>query len=190
MTLPPVTLGEVRAHLNQVTGQADDEELWSAALTATELVESRCGPLRPRTVTGRVRPTSDGHSSGDWYGYGQVLVLPVRPVLSVDMLTDEVGQTIQLSTLQLDPGTGIVYSLAGLSSHWYTIGYTAGYDPVPRSLMSAVLVVAAQLWESQQGPASTNRFTGTADSSPAVSRGFAWPNRALQLIEPYQQLAV
>jgi hypothetical protein len=147
---PPVTLAEVRSHLNfdESDGHDFDEELWQTTLEATEICEAEFGPIRPRSQTSAVRVNTDG-----------TLLLPVRPVLSVQSVTDFYGAVINVAGLTLDP-TGTVWAVGGIGwSPQHTVVYTVGYDPIPTPLMKAVKLQAGLIWSSQRGPESSSRFS-------------------------------
>lgn len=176
MTQSPVSLAEFRSYVNaeESDGHADDESMWQCVLAATRMVEVKVGPIRPREQVSKV-------AAG-----GCALLLPVFPALSLTSVADSAGTTLDVSALYLDEDAGLVERAGGFGSpRRYTATYTVGRDPVPDDLMQAVLSVAQQLWDSQRGPGASNRFTGMGGDEQPVYRGFAWPNRALQLIEPY-----
>lgn len=179
MAQSPVTLEEFRAHLQLEPGEEpeDDGERWGKVLAATGLIEGKVGAIRPRSVTERCRESGGGIELGN------------GPVLSVASVVSVGGSTsYAVDDLDLDLDAGLIFRAGGygLPCGDYTVTYTIGRNPIPPELMEAVLVVAAQLWESQRGPGATNRFTGMGGDEQPIYRGFAWPNRAKQLIGPYR----
>lgn len=175
MTIPPVSLGELRAEINTpAANRADDEELWRSLLAATNTVESRCGAMEPHEVTSSVA-TTDGR-----------LLLPEWPVMSVATIDGVAVDPNRVSPGGLVWGTYCSYSSYVLPVR-RTVVYQVGRDPVPDALRQATLIIGAQLWESQRGPVGTApvQFTGVNAASMGPPRGFALPNRALELMEPY-----
>lgn len=149
MTLSPVALAEVRAHLNidEADGHSDDEELWDKTLAATGLVERQVGVIRPREVTSRVR------------GDTRSLRLPSWPVVSVTSITDASG-TVADATQWYAVRSDTIRPVFGCVpwSPFFDVVYTAGYDPIPDELLEAVRLQTGLLWASQRGPESVARF--------------------------------
>lgn len=180
MTQPPVTLQEFNDFLNvSDASAAGDEERWGRLVAAAELVEQRVGAMRPRQVTESFVRES-----------GCTLDLTYAPLMTVSTVTAG-GTELPTDHYYVDT-TGYV------SLRWprmctdYVVTYTVGRDPVPFALSEATLIVAEQLWQSQRGPTAARKFTssGTSDTGVSVARGFAWPNRALELIEVYEDLGI
>jgi hypothetical protein len=173
VTIPPVSLAEVRAQLNLASAQiADDEELWRKLLAATSRVEAEVGPMMPRTQVSVVRSSGRGN-----------IVLPVWPVLSVTEVRDSGDTVLGSGTYDVDLRGGRVL-IGSCVRQWWTVTYPVGRDPVPEDLWEATLVTAAHLWETQRGPILTAApMRGSGQAVPA--RGFALPNRAAELMELY-----
>jgi hypothetical protein len=176
VTRPPVGLDEFRDFLNvAATDTAGDEERWGKLRAATRIVETRVGAMEVRTVTSRV------------VGRGGCLILPLGPVISVTSVIDIVaGTTMTLQADALDAGAGIVslypYGMSSYRPRSFNVTYKIGRVPVGEHLREATMIVAEQLWQSQRTPMMIQpRPGGSAPAGP--SRAFAWPNRALQLIE-------
>jgi hypothetical protein len=182
MSLSPVTLDEFRDSLNltENDGHTSDEELWNAVLSAVDLVENECGPIRLREQTSRVRPA------------GCTLFLPVFPVVSVTTVTDSLLATVSEDRYEVNTDTGVIDGLSPLTSRWYEVTYTVGREPIPRALMDAVLILAKLEWGTQRGPKQVNRFTGIGDIEAAgnVSSGGLDKYRADSLMAPFRQLHV
>lgn len=193
MTTAPVSLPELKAHLNLTTGtSASDTELQLHLDAATEAIEKRIGPILQREVTERATVGRRG-----------VLVLSTLPVVSVTTVTEVVaGRSWDVTTLHADP-SGVV----GLVSRGYLppvgfdVTYTAGRaattDDVPARFKLAILIVAEQLWETQRGSGARPAMFGMAAEASSTSahdaqfvyRGFALPKRALELISGDEQIA-
>lgn len=182
MSTPPVSFGDFVAHLNMGDEAGDNtNELNLMLEAATDVVENEVGPLLPREVTSTVHARSGA------------LFLPSWPVLSVDTMTDPAGLPVDVDGVGL--GSGLVtLTNARLSSYGaYTVTYTAGWDPVPAALRLAVLIVAKHLWETQRpsGGSVPGRFGAEQFEVTQVSgKGFAIPNRAMELMAPYMQPSV
>lgn len=175
MTIPPVSLAEVRAQLNlSATQITDDEELWRKLLAATSRVEAEVGPMMPHAQVSRIRSSPRGN-----------LMLPVWPVLSVEEVRDPADLVVGAATYEVDLDAGHI-RLDTYFRQWWTVTYTVGRVPVPDDLMEATLVTAAHLWETQRGPIlSAAGFRG--GGSPAMpARGFGLPYRAVELMVPYR----
>lgn len=185
MVMPPVSLAELRAHTNfRGTETVDNDELLSKLDAATRHVEGKCGAMVPRTVTSTVRGANP-------------LLLPQWPVLSVATVTGHtslVDAGAALAVLDL-VGQSLYLDSAVVDSYYYrpryVVTYVAGRDPVPEDLREAVLVMAAHLWETQRGPvAAATPFSGGGASTGSAPAGFAVPNRAAELMEPYMSSAI
>lgn len=61
---------------------------------------------------------------------------------------------------------------------------------VPASLRLAVLIIAAHLWELQRTPGARTQLYGGSGVSTPLPRGYAIPNRAVELMAPYRTRAV
>ena len=169
---PPVSLQEFREFLNvATTDTAGDEERWGKLLAATRLVESRAGAMEVRSVTSRVT------------GY-DALILPLGPVISITSITNILaGTTVTLLADSVDVSAGVVtLPYGGNIKRAYSVVYKIGRVPVGEHLREATMVVGEQLWQSQRTPMMIQPRPGASTPS-GPSRAFAWPNRALQLIE-------
>lgn len=190
MATPPVDLPTLKAFLDlDVDDTSEDAELTAMLSAATEAVEARVGPMVSTAVT-------------DEKVYGRNGLVQLRtPVISVESMTWQ-GQPFDLTLLDVDLKAGIISNPYGYSlgvwwwSYPYVTGtgmpflvsYTLGRSPVPDSLKYATMLVAEQMWKTQRGGtnALAARFGGTAEP---VFQGFLWPNRAVELAAPYEQLA-
>ena len=174
---PPVILDEFRSYLNlEASDVAEDSERLDKLYAATELVESRCGAMTPREVTVRAAAA-----------FGVLVLKP--PVLEVISLSRG-GQRVAVEGFTANPASGVIELLGEPRGFVYEVKYVTGRDPVPQALREAVLAVAEQLWQSQRGPSVSARYRGpAAPDTTAAPRGFTWPRRALELIEPFEQLA-
>lgn len=181
MTQPPVTLAELNDFLNVTdSSAAGDEERWGRLLAATEMVEQRVGAMRIRAVTETVRARN---------GVLELTAWPILDVTSVEL--SEVPVT--LSTLDVDDVAGTICAETGPRlCGKYVVEFTVGRVDIPAALSEATLVVAEQLYQSQRGPSAALKYTPTGSESAPLNypRGFAWPSRALELIDPYDDLGI
>lgn len=194
---PPVTLDELKKHLNRPAGAADeDAELTLHLEAATEAIEQRVGPIVNREVTERARLSGD------------LLELNERPAVSLTTITNVVNGTptaitgLLLDELDVDLEAGLVNlgHVRGATS-LYEVTYTAGRGviaDIPARFKLAVLIVAEHLWQTQRGNGAPPRMfgvspeTSTSSSNAAdyIYRGFALPRRALELIANDQTTAI
>jgi hypothetical protein len=179
----PVTLEQLKRELNMsnpTESGDDDGELEIRLAAATRAVEAIVGPMVPRSVIST--RTARGGS----------IVLPVRPVISVESVNGLYGAaSYVVGDLDLgELGAGVVRLAYGLLPFGrYTVAYTVGRSEVGENLQLAVLIIAAHLWETQRGRSARARSLGDFDSgNPSqdailVLRGYAYPRRALELLQ-------
>lgn len=187
MALPNLTDLKRAAQIPAVS-TADDEELADALDSAVEMVAGIVGPLLPATVTEVHRNVNSAE-----------LVLRKTPVAALTSVSARYGSTLAaqpVGNYELDAETGIVHSLPG-SRFWgtYVVEYQAGREFLPASIRSAILIVAEHLIEAQHVPmqgeeAMPPGFSGGIDAVTPTGRGFALPNRAIELLRPYATVSV
>ncbi|MHC3392091.1 head-tail connector protein [Streptomyces lavendulocolor] len=177
---PPaiLSLADAKRHLKK-TGTDDDDEIRSWVESITAGIETLCGAVIVRTVTERydVRRTA-------------TIALRTTPVLSIISVTPVLtaGTAYVVDDLDVDEDTGIVQRLDGGSMTGpLRVTYTVGRRVVPAALTSAARIILQHLWRTRQGPARPQRGVDDYDvTEPAAGFGYAIPNRALQLMEPYR----
>jgi hypothetical protein len=177
---PPaiLSLADAKAHLNIVSSAHDDElRGWVEAVTAA--VETFTGPVVIRTVV-------EEHNT-----CGQTtLALRQTPVLSLTSLTSVLSGGTSYAVDGLDVSSwGTVRSLTGSPFHGVLRAtYVAGRQVVPAAISSAAKIILQHLWKTQQGPGRPQRGLDDFDvTEPMPGLGYAIPNRAVQLLEPYKQ---
>lgn len=176
-----LTAEETRAHLN-LPDASNDAELAGFIAAACQLVEKLVGPCRPVTKK--------------WMCQGESLILPVRPILSVERIVSVYGEVpLEYCYVDLELGTIDVYTLSGdwrtalLYGASYTWGqvevqYTAGRTELPAAIRLGALELCRHLWQfGQQG--LRPRFGGAQDEASYATVGFAIPNRVKELLAPY-----
>ena len=158
------TLGDVRAHLN-LSSTSNDGELTLMLDAAEDIVRDLIGGA-PDQVTERI--TASG-------GLG---ILSRRPAYDVEVEDGTVtGFTV-------NPHAGLVYDLPA----WHgpmSVTYTVGDGSVPSAVTLATVIIAGHLWETQRGTSPTALTLQGEDAGPSPLMGFAIPNRAKDLLEPF-----
>jgi uncharacterized phiE125 gp8 family phage protein len=185
VTVLPVA--DLKIHLNLPDrGTADDDELREVLDAAVEVVENLIGPLGVSTVTEIHRGVSS-----------DMLVLRRMPIGELTAVSARyatgVATPLDLVDFELDAATGILRVVTG-ARFWgtFVVEYTTGRAAMPAAVRLAILIVAAHLWETQRMPGQSRDSLpagfGGADGIPDAtlpSRGFAIPNRAQELLQPY-----
>ena len=161
------SLEDVKAHLD-ITSAANDDELLLMLDAASEMVRSIVGSFSPVAVTEQVAAT------------GGTALLRQRPAFDATVV-DYYGAT--LTGFTLNSAAGLIYGLPSAYGP-LTVTYTAGGSDVPASVTLATLIIAAHLWETQRGAAPVGPLAAE-DVALAPGIGFAIPNRARELLEPF-----
>lgn len=162
-----ITLEELKKHLNIPAAKTVDHvELELARGSAEEGVEFLVGPVIHATVTETVHPSRSG-----------VAVLAKCPVVSVTSVLSN-GVSV---THALNAEAGIISGLPWAGD--LVVTYTVGRTVLPDSIRLAALIIAAHLWDTQRGPATSPLQEEETTEVPGL--GYAVPNRALELLAPY-----
>lgn len=177
---PPtiLSLSDAKAHLHVVSTAHDDElRGWMEATTAA--VEYFTGPVVVRTVV-------------EDHDVGSVTALALRqpPVLSLTSVTPVLTGGTAYTVDELSASsTGIVRLLAGGQLYGpLRVTYSAGRRIVPASVTAAAKIILQHLWRTQQGPGRPQRGLDDFDvTEPIPGLGYAIPNRAVQMLDPYKQ---
>jgi hypothetical protein len=139
-----LTIEEARSQLNVTVGDADLERYVDSA---GEAVESRVGPVVPRTVPDVPAESAPPAVPG---GRGR-LILPHQHVVSVTSATQD-GVAVPTTGWTVDGG--IVTLPAGqYLSGVVRVVLVAGFDPIPVSLAEAAALRVQHSYETQRGPA-------------------------------------
>lgn len=169
-----VSLADVKKHLNK-TDAGDDEELRSFIEAATAVIEEhRAETVTRRTVVEDIRVR----------GPVMVVQLGTSPVQSLTSVATVDGSTTwDVDDLHVTPhGVVTVQSGAALSG---LVRFTlvAGYSVIPANYTLAAKIIVAHLWETQQQPGlGSNPYGADAQFLTPTGRGFAIPNRAVELL--------
>lgn len=171
-----LTIEEARSQLNVTVGDADLERYVDSA---TEAVESRVGPVVPRTVPVPAKVSSSAGLAG-----GGVLVLPHQHVVSITSATQNgvavsvAGWTVEHGIVTLPAGQ----YLSGVVS----VMLVAGFDPIPVSLQEAAALRVQHSYETQRGPAELP----LAEAAEGGGSAFLLLLRAKEKEDPYVPVMV
>lgn len=180
MVWPPLTvlgLADAKDHLN-ITGTDRDEELRRNIISATDAIENKTGPMTPKVFTQRLWCHRTSRGVADL----GVVVLPQRPVLSVDEIVSAAGRTVLVTDPDVFVAPGGVLRFPG-SAGQYDITWTAGRTSVPGDLYQALLELLRHLMQPQRGGASR----ANQQTAPVPGAAYAFPNRVTELIQPHLQ---
>jgi hypothetical protein len=168
------SLDELKAHLN-ITRTSNDDELLLMLDAATDMVRSMVGSFDAGAVTERVAAR------------GGTVVLSRRPPANVTV-ADSTGDSVTGFTV--NAAAGLVYDVAARTGP-LTVSYTVGDGQVPPSVALATLIIAAHLWQTQRGPASSGPLAAASsdDLTTVPGAGYAIPNRARELLQPFMSSA-
>lgn len=181
---PPalISLSDAKRHLNiPASSTADDDELRGWIEATAQVVEFFVGPVMRRTVVETHR-----------VGSVRSLALRQTPAVAVTSMNAVLtgGSVFTVADFDLDSETGIVQRLDGSTfTGPLRITYTAGRAVVPAAISHAARIILQHLWRTQRGSARGPALAGSDDYSvteQVPGLGYAVPNRALQLLEPYR----
>jgi hypothetical protein len=175
-----VSLASIKTQLaKKPTSTADDDELRGYLLSASENIETACGPCAVRSFTERV------------YGNNSyALFLTSTPVVSLTSFTPVDSWTPALAvadvTVNLNSG-----KVSRLFRGWpfigdYDVTYTAGRPVVPSSLRTACQIIVQHLWETRRGVVGVAQ--GGDETVTLPGWGYAIPNRAAELIGGFREM--
>jgi hypothetical protein len=171
-----VSLAAMKKHLgksDEDTGE--DDEIREFIEAATGVIEEHRGEAVIRRTV--VEEMNLRHPV-------MVVQLGTSPVQSVTSVTTVDGAiTWDVADLHVSPhGVVSVQSGAALSGLVRFV-VVAGYTVIPANYTLAAKIIVAHLWETQQQPGlGPNPFAGDAQFLTPTGRGFAIPNRAVELL--------
>lgn len=177
-----LSLTAAREHLT--TTPAEDAQLREWLETITEGVEGLCGAVVRRTVTETQYLPAHGTATV------ALRTVPVLELVSATPVLDA-GNPLDVAGLDLDGPNGIVQRIDGAwmygPTRWV---YVAGRAVTPASLTSAAKIIIKHLWRVKYGSSRAAPGIGGGDdfdvTQPVPGFGYAIPNRALQLMEPFR----
>ncbi len=174
-----LTVSDAAAQLN-ITSQNHDAELEGYVAAAVLVVERHTGLVpETRTITGELHNVPVP---------SDVLRLFHPPVQSLTAVTSADGSvTWDTAGLVADFDTGLVRVVSGRPlSGLVKVDYTAGYVDAPAHFRLAALIILQHLWETQRGAQRGAVAAGGLEDSLSNmvggGRGYAIPNRALELL--------
>lgn len=182
-----VELQDLKDHLQitgALTGSDSDGEMQGVLDAAISHLERLVGPLSTQTVTERLSARS-----------GSPLILSHTPVVSLTSLAYTDGTTVDVDDLDANLGAGLVYWNYGTTGYFstgtrnVTVVYEAGRASLPDDLRLAVLLLAADMWETQHGGGTLRpAFPGEDPEDTSFSRGGfpLLPPRVEALIRPHR----
>lgn len=177
-----LSLADAKLHL-RITTPSDEAYLREWLEAITEGVENLAGAVVRRTVT-------EKHSI-PFRGIG-ALMLRTVPVLELVSLTPVLtgGWTYTPAEFDLDP-SGVVQRLDGARIYGpLRTVHVAGRAVTPASMTAASRIILRHLWRTRHGSSRALPNVGGDDdfsvTEPIPGFGYAIPNRALQLLEPFR----
>lgn len=172
-----LSLANAKAQLN-ITSNRSDDEIRGWLESVTDLVAQFTGITVRRSFTDLITLPPSG---------ARAFVLKHSPVIS---LTSVDGDTGAVASLDVDSATGVVRPVSGgLVSGSFRVTYSAGRAEIPAPIRGAALIILQHLWRTQRNASRGPVPGGGSDfsvSEPIPGLGYAIPNRALQLMEPYR----
>lgn len=177
-----LSLRDAKRHLT-ITTPDDDDDLRSWLETITEGVESLAGAVVRRTIT----ELQDLPRRGV-----ETMMLRKVPVLQVTALVPVLSGGWIYAPADLDVDTTGVIRLR--SGGWLygpqRVTYLVGRAVTPSSIISAAKIILQHLWRVKYGSSRALPGIGGGDdfsvTEPIPGFGYAIPNRAMQLLEPFK----
>ena len=183
-----------------------DDLVQKVNASVTSWLEWYCGTIVPATVTETLRvgglvvqlSRPPVNSLVAWTSVpsqfsadtSRVVPAPPSPMFPVMVF----GVTYPLSQLYADPQKGTVRHTSGLPFYYgpFIWQYTAGYTTVPYAIRLAGSITLRHLYGFERGGAAVAAAGSTAGADEMTQMtpfGFAVPNRAIELLAPYQNPA-
>ena len=169
----------------------------------TDWLEWYCGKVVPATVTEELRvgglvvqlshPPVTGlvawTSVPPQFSNDTTRVVPAPPSPMFPVMV--YGVTYPLSQLYCDPRKGTVRHTSGLPFYYgpFLWMYACGYAVIPQNIRLAASVVLRHLYAIERGGPGVAAPGGADAETTMTPFGFAVPNRALELLAPYQMPA-
>lgn len=195
-----VSLAEAKEilHLSGTTDQ--DARLQGFNASATGVIEYICGPVVQQVVTETLpsRGTVVALSKppvialvpwtqvpDELAGTGITVASPPSPMLRTRLY----GIEWPASQLYCDPRRGIVTHTSGLPFFYcaYIWQYRAGRAVIPNGIYEASRIILEHLWQVTRGGTAAQDVAAGESVTTLPGFGFAVPNRALQLLAPYDK---
>lgn len=172
---PPliVSLAGMKQHLGK-SDPGDDEELREFIEAATAVIEEHRGEtVVRRTVVEDMQ-----------VGCALVVQLPTSPVQSLTSVATVDGATTwDVADLHVSPHGVVTVQSGPALQGLVRFVFVAGYSVIPANYTLAGKIIVGHLWETQQQPGvGPNPFGGDNQFLTPTGRGFAIPNRAVELL--------
>jgi hypothetical protein len=193
-----VSLAEAKDIL-QLTGTTQfDARLQGWNGSATEVIEYMCGPVVQQTVTETLPARGlETHLSkppvlelvawtevpAELANLGITVPVPASPMIR----TRVYGIEYPITELYCDPRRGVVTNTSGLPFYYcsYVWQYQAGRVVIPFAIYDAAKIILEHLYQVYRGGTGAQDVAAGESTTVLPGFGFAIPNRALQLIQPY-----
>jgi len=193
-----VSLAEAKEILHMQGSTEFDSIIQGYNAAATNWVEYVCGPVVQQTVTETLpaRGTETILSKppvlelvawtevpAELANLGITVADPPSPMLR----TRVYGIEWPLSQLYCDPRRGIVTHTSGLPFYYcaYVWQYQAGRLVIPAGIYEASKITLEHLFQVERGGSGSADVSAGESGTTMTGFGFAVPNRALQLLQPY-----
>lgn len=185
-------LAEAKEHLNLGSSSTNDDELGLFLRRTERALVRRVGHVALS------EPITKHFHRREHRTTLRVDVLPVAVVLEVqagggvvpaaDLLAGGTGWYFEDET---DQRVGILRHTSGFGTGPASVQYQAGYEEVPEDLGLASLELLRHLWKTQRGslvtrPGMRGEKADGIQEEDATPKGFTWPKRVLELIEPFE----
>lgn len=193
-----VSLAEAKEILHLTGTTQFDAAIQGYNAAATNWIEYACGPVVQQTVLETIPAR------------GSVTILSKPPVLELvpwtavppelaglgitvpdppsPMIRTRVyGIEWPITQLYVDPRRGVVTHTSGLPFFYaaYVWQYVAGRLVIPAGIYEAAKIVLEHLFQVERGGVGAADLSQGESETTVTGFGFAVPNRALQLIQPY-----
>jgi uncharacterized phiE125 gp8 family phage protein len=173
---PPliVSLADVKAHLGK-SDPVDDEELREYLEAAAAVIEEHRGEtVVRRTVVADMQVSC-----------ALVVQLPTAPVQSLTSVATVDGATTwNVADLHVSPHGVVTVRTGPALQGLVRFVFVAGYTVIPANYTLAGKIIVGHLWETQQqqGVGPKGPFGADTQFISPTGRGFAIPNRAVELL--------
>lgn len=179
-----LSLADAKIHLNISPSITTYDTELQGFIDATEAIIQRRlgGPPVAMSVSETVTPT-------DW---GRALPLTYQPFVSLTSITAN-GVPMVISDVYATPGRVLRRRFGLPFVPWwlppYVVTYIAGQTIAHPAVTLAAKVMVAHLWETQRGRSGGRGASPNSEypspNSTVPGYGFAVPNRAMELLDPY-----
>lgn len=175
-------LSIAKTYLNEpLDDTTNDEEIENMLFAVTEIVESKVGPVIPKTYIERVDS-------------GYVLPLmhgPIVSVTSIEPWMPGIGaETVPVNQVTVNYEGWTLERAIGFWRGPYRVTYIGGrMDKIPYSIILGSKEILNHLWETQRGPSlvGPGPAPGSDDESFSVSgRVYTVPRAVMEMLHPHE----